>query len=261
MIVKILKSINLYIPIKRLKDDICFFLREQLFFNQEMIYFYKDFIKEGDICFDLGAAYGNRTKHFLKLGASKVVTVEPTTYYQNKLKRIYGKNNRVEIIKSAISDKIGTTEINICSSPTLSTLSQDEISDIKQNPEMRNLEWTGKETINTITIDSLIEKYGKPNFIKIDIEGYEVQAFKGLSHAIPKISFEYHTRFKEKAIECIELLSKLGNYEFNYSSRESMKFNLAKYVNKEKIIEIIKFIPPETDFGDIYCKLKENDEK
>lgn len=257
MIVKLLKALNLYTPIKRLKDDIHFNLRENLSFNKEMLFMYKDFIKEGDLCFDLGSAYGNRTKHFLKLGASKVVVVEPTAYYQGKLIKKYGKDKRVVLLKVGIADKEGEMEINLCSSPTLSTFNQDEINDIKSNPQMANVEWIGKEKVKLVSLNNLIETYGMPDFVKIDIEGYEEKAFSTLKYAIPCMSFEYHTHFKEQAIKCIDYLSALGEYEFNYSMRESMKFALGKWCDADKIKEEIQRIDPNSDFGDIYLRKKD----
>jgi hypothetical protein len=38
--------------------------------------FYRNFIRNGDLCFDIGANIGTRTEAFLELGA-KVVAVEP----------------------------------------------------------------------------------------------------------------------------------------------------------------------------------------
>ena len=257
MIVKILKKLKLYTPIKRFKDDVHFFFRENLFFNEEMISMYHPFVKHGDLVFDLGSAYGNRTKHFLKLGAGKVIVVEPTEYYQKKLHKSYGNDPRVKLLKVGIADKNGKQTITLCSSPTLSTFEQDEINDISSNPQMRNLEWIGKETIEMVSLNTLIETYGLPDFVKLDIEGYEEKAFSTLKYALPCLSFEYHTHFKEKTLKCIDYLAKLGNYEFNYSTRETMKFALGSWCDAEKIKDEMIRIDPNTDFGDIYCRLKE----
>jgi hypothetical protein len=77
-----------------------------------------------------------------------------------------------------------------------------------------------------------------------------------LEYAIPKLSFEYHTHFKDKTLKCIDYLAKLGNYEFNYSMRETMKFALGKWCDAKKIKEEMRNINPDSDFGDIYCRLK-----
>jgi len=257
MIAKILKKLHIYTPVKRFKDDVFFNWRENRWFNKEMLYMYKDFIKKGDLCFDLGAAYGNRTKHFLELGAKKVIVVEPTSYYQKKLKKRYGKDARVVLLKVGISDTAGQQTITLNSSPTLSTFDESEIKDINSNPQMRNLEWVGTEEIEMVSINDLIEKYGMPNFVKIDIEGYEMKAFSTLKYAIPMLSFEYHAHFKDKTVACINYIDALGDYEFNYSMRETMKFALGTWVQADKLKEEMLRVDPNTDFGDIYCRLRQ----
>ena len=93
MIVKLLKKLGIYTPVKRFRDNILYTWRDSLYFGEDMLYMYKQFINEEDLVFDLGTAYGNRTRYFLKLGA-KVVMVEPTSYYQNKIQRRYVRSRR-----------------------------------------------------------------------------------------------------------------------------------------------------------------------
>merc|ERR1719476_59374 len=45
--------------------------------------------------------------------------------------------------------------------------------------------------VESRTLDGLIAQYGKPAYIKIDVEGAEEAAIKGLSTAIPMISWEF----------------------------------------------------------------------
>ena len=51
--------------------------------------FYGDFIKTGNLVFDVGANYGNRVEIFVALGA-KVVAIEPQLKCVKFLKKKYG---------------------------------------------------------------------------------------------------------------------------------------------------------------------------
>lgn len=255
-LIKLLKRVHLYTPIKRIRDNFMIILRDRFSFNGQMIGLYSQLVKKGDICFDIGSAYGNRISIFLKLGARKVVAVEPLSYYFKKLNKCYGNNPKVILERAGVSDKTGVSELNVSSSPFLSTFDQEVIEDIKSNPQMANVEWIGKEKVPLKTLDSLIKKHGVPDFIKIDIEGFEYRAIKGLSYPINKLSFEYQTRFKQRAIECIRMLSKIGKYRFNYSVMESMKFSSPKWFTAEEMIKHLELIPEKTYFGDIYACLQ-----
>jgi hypothetical protein len=85
----------------------------------------------------------------------------------------------------------------------------------------------------------LIEKYGIPQFIKIDVEGYELEVLKGLSHPINAISFEYTVPEQaEKLVTCIKRIEELdGKTLFNYSIGESMELVFQKWYTADRLIE------------------------
>lgn len=252
-----LKKLNAYSLVKRIKDKIFTFLREELSFNEDMFKLYRYFVKKNDLCFDVGAALGNRTNIFLKLGARKVVAIEPLPYHLKSLVKRYANDPRVIIENIGLGDREKEADFFISPSATfLSTFDKDMVKDVKSNPQMKNVEWKGVKKVRMDTLDNLIKKYGVPDFIKIDVEGFEPQVFKGLSRPIKNLSFEYQTRFKDRAIFCINRLNSLGKYEFNYSVQESMKLSSDKWLDVKQIVSIIKEIPEHTYFGDIYARLK-----
>jgi hypothetical protein len=67
------------------------------------------------------------------------------------------------------------------------------------------------------TLDRLIEQYGTPSFIKIDVEGFEYQVVKGLTQPVKTLSLEFTPEFIESTFKCIDHLQRLGNIRLNYS--------------------------------------------
>lgn len=211
--------------------------------------FYSAFISKGNLCFDIGANHGNRTELFWELGA-KVIAVEP----QNKCiidleKKFSGKD--VEIINAAVSSRNGEADLFICNFDEVSTLSGDFI---KYYSRYDYLEWNGKQRTKLVTLDSLMEKYGTPDFCKIDVEGHELEVFQGLSKPLRTLSFEYTPPFRDNIIECVNILSSLGNPIFNYSVYETMRLETDSWQNTAAITEEINKFPETILHGDIYAR-------
>ena len=71
-------------------------------------------------------------------------------------------------------------------------------------------QFSKKTKVNTTTLNNLINSYGLPYFIKIDVEGHEEQVIKGLTHPIPIISFEANLpQFLEHSISIVKYLLNL----------------------------------------------------
>ena len=83
----------------------------------------------------------------------------------------------------------------------------------------------------TITIDRLIEIYGVPDLIKIDVEGYESNVIKGLTKRNKKLCFEWNEEMSEELFLCLKLLENLG-YE---------KFGVLGYFEEGDIYEYLTY--------------------
>jgi len=212
--------------------------------------FYAQFIGKGDLVFDIGANMGSWTKVFLRLGA-RVVCVEPQEACVEQLRRLFGKNSRVIIVGEAVGESEGKSELMICEdASTLSTMSGKWTSEGRFSGKYT---WMKKQEIVVTTLNALIRQYGIPRFCKIDVEGYEASALKGLSTPIPFLSFEFTKEFLKDAMTCMEHLSSLGEARFNCSIGDSMELSYDGWTAAEELYAKLESIEDENLCGDIYA--------
>jgi FkbM family methyltransferase len=214
--------------------------------------FYRQYIKEEDLCFDIGANIGERTETFLNLKA-KVVSVEPVKESYSILQTKFAANKNVTILPIAIGSVSEQRDIYISNYLEVCTLSELFIKKYKDQKEY-NIKWDEVRSTEIKTLDQLIKDYGIPAFCKIDVEGYEVEVLKGLSQPIPLLSFEYNARLKNLALECIHELTKFDSLSYNFSSYESMKFSLNSWRNEIEFYSYIEKLPEDIETGDIYVR-------
>jgi FkbM family methyltransferase len=184
--------------------------------------FYSQFVKEGSLCFDIGANFGSRVGVFLELGAN-VVAVEPQSECATYMLHKYSSNPRVKIVNAAVGEHRGVAEIKICtSSDAWTSMSDEYINHVSQKKEMVGYRWDRTEKVAVTTLDELVEEFGTPDFCKIDVEGFELQVINRLSSTLPVLSFEHTLGMMEPTLKVMAKLDSLGDYRYNHSAGESM---------------------------------------
>lgn len=251
--VKLLQTLGLYKYAKTLKDTAVSLTPSYRRHVAEMKDFYSGFAGKGSLCFDIGANVGNRTEIFLAIGA-RVIAVEPQSACIAELKRKFGDNEAFVIVPAALGETEGSAEIHISDASTISSLSDEWIDRVKESGRFSDYDWNKTETIPITTFDALIDKYGVPDFCKIDVEGYEYEVLKGLSQPVGAVSFEFTPEFLVPAVNSIQKLDSLGKAEFNYSIGESMTLVLKSWVDAGTIIATLESLPDKTVFGDVYAR-------
>lgn len=216
--------------------------------------FYGQFFGKGSRVFDVGANNGNRSKIFHKLGAN-VIAFEPQSRCADYLEHVFRNKKDFHLERMALGAEKGTAEIHISNADTLSSMSQEWITSMKENGRFSDYQWNAVETIQVDTLDSLIEKYGAPDFIKIDVEGFEEQVLAGLSKPVKALSFEFVPEVMESIKRCIAKLESMGSWEYRISLGETMEFSDHGWSSAEEIIDVIGAVP-ENDFGDVYARYR-----
>jgi FkbM family methyltransferase len=218
--------------------------------------FYGQFVSPGDLCFDLGAHVGNRTKCWLALGA-RVISVEPQPICVRYLERTFASDPRFTLVDKAVGAKRGRARFQIAQLfPTISTLS-DAWPETLQAFASKSIKWDATVEVEVVTLDDLIATYGQPQFCKIDVEDYEEQVLQGLSHPIAALSFEFFPTTLPKAVRCMDRLAQLGPYVYNWSLTESMDFQSTAWLSFDEMAKCITAYEGRKS-GDIYARLTTN---
>jgi FkbM family methyltransferase len=220
--------------------------------------FLKQFIQPGDLVFDVGAHIGSKTELYRACGA-RVVCVEPQPNCCAILHKKFDTDSCVVIEPYGLASRPGTLPLAICSeSSTISTFSQ------QWQKEGRFFEhgyaWDKHILVPMTTLDILIERYGVPQFCKIDVENFEYEVLQGLSQTITFISFEFAIETIANTALCVTYLKNLGYDSFNFTIGNDMAFALDLWICADDIIAALRTCAQTRDWsslwglwGDVYA--------
>ncbi len=216
--------------------------------------FYAQFVAPGALCFDIGAHVGNRIGCWRALGA-RVVAVEPQSNAFRFLESRYSRDPNVTLIRCAIGRTAGVATLRFSDlNPTVASASSEWIERVATDPGFAGVTWNKSESVELHTLDELIAEHGRPDFLKIDVEGYEAEALEGLSTAVAALSFEYTPSAPDIAIACVDRLSALGDYRYNISRGESHRLLLREWVDGPAVKKLVADFSPRSGSGDIYAR-------
>jgi len=214
------------------------------------------FVGPGTLAFDIGAHLGDRTASFRRLGAN-VVAVEPQPAIFRALRLLQGKDTGVRLLPKAVGAREGQTSFYVnTANPTVSTASTEFVSAAPGAEAWRDQIWDRQISIDVTTLDHLVEQYGTPDHVKIDVEGFEAEVLRGLSHPIQSLAFEFTTLQREVAYDALEALSGLGPYVFNYSLGERHALALSDWISVPQMAHLIQGLDETANSGDVYARLQ-----
>ncbi|GIV31999.1 MAG: hypothetical protein KatS3mg030_301 [Saprospiraceae bacterium] len=92
----------------------------------------------------------------------------------------------------------------------------------------------------------MIDEFGCPALVKIDVEGHELAVFQGLGRPLPQVVFEANLPvFLHETLEILRLLQALdAKVQFNYA--HSFQLQLESFVPAEVLAEKVLHLPKGT---------------
>ena len=216
---------------------------------------YREFVRPGDLVFDIGAHVGDRIAAFRRLQA-RVVAVEPQPALAKTLRLLFGRDPKITIEEAAVGRQSGHVDLNLnVDNPAVSTASADFIAAAADAPGWQGQAWSRRVRVPLTTLDALVARHGTPAFIKIDVEGFEAEVLGGLRQPVQALSFEFTLIQRDIASACIERCSTLGYVEFNAVLGENQTFPHGHWVDASAITQWLAALPAEANSGDIYARL------
>jgi FkbM family methyltransferase len=164
-------------------------------------------VKQGDVCYDIGAHRGFFSGVFAVAGAGSVIAFEPFPDNCAQLHLLFANNPNLPLTfeQTAVGKDDGIVEFNVMPDSSMGKLASSSFqSDVESSAVLK---------VSVRSLDSLISegKYPAPQIVKIDVEGAEVEVLQGATNLLrinkPLLFIEAHS--KSLAAECTILLEDL----------------------------------------------------
>lgn len=199
------------------------FRRDQVHGRRSEVAFYRRTLvglPADAVIFDVGGNRGFKTEVFIQL-ASHVVCVEPDRSNVEILRKKFRSASTVTVVDSAVGAEPGELMFNVIEAGSAyNTLSTKWVESLAQaDGSGRPIKTLSEQyPVTVVTLDGLIERFGTPHYIKIDVEGFELEVIKGLTRPVPYLSFELNLPdFRAEGVQILQLLaSRMPTVRFNY---------------------------------------------
>lgn len=201
-------KMNLYFRDKGIARELYVHQKREYIASDLMLY--GGIVKEGDVVLDLGANIGYYALMESRLVGrdGTVYAVEPSPVNYQVLRENIELNgyNNIQTFNLAMGETVGKAEMFISDRSNWSRLVDKDLDD-SINETI---------TVDVSTVDDFIKDRPMPNFIRMDVEGYEIKILRGMKEWLKNenlgLFVEFHPYFMtpEENMEFFDILEESG---------------------------------------------------
>jgi FkbM family methyltransferase len=203
--------------------------------------------------FDIGANIGKWSLSNVN-NCEKIIAIEASPYtFKRLVDNIIGNRKIIPLSYAVCNSDKEFIEFYNCSADTLSTINKDWLDSEKS----RFYKQYNYNVINckTITIDKLIQEYGTPELIKIDVEGGEFECLSSLTQKVKNICFEWASETNDITFKCLDYLKSLGYNEFAIQLEDNYTYRPQFYNDDINLVKAKLYkTTPKKEWGMIWAK-------
>lgn len=163
--------------------------RQSAAYDRQTVEIMSRVLAKDSTCVDIGAHRGGMLLHLVELTpAGRVYAIEPLPQLAARLRERWRTTSRVVVIEAAASDVSGSkTFCHVVDSPGKSGFRR--MGHVAENARIEEI------TVRAEKLDDLIPEEARVAFIKIDVEGAQLEVFRGAARILgrdrPFVVFEH----------------------------------------------------------------------
>lgn len=184
------------------------------------------------LLYDIGAnrgLYADANRHEF----DECILVEANPSLCSFLSSKYESNTQIHIENAIVSNKSSET-FYVSNADTISTVDPEWVTKSRFS---HNYSWRPLEGLPTVSLDQLLQKYGEPYHIKIDVEGYEYNVIQSLTKKVRSLCFEWAEEKKKEILLTLDYLNSLGYRQYAIQIEDSYthKVDSSEWMSFEQI--------------------------
>lgn len=185
----------------------------------------------------IGAHYGQEFFLYKKYNINNIILFEPLKKNYRELEKRIPKDENIILVNKALGNDNNSIEMFVESENN--GQSSSILKPKLHLEQYKHITFSEKEVVDMVKLDDFLQDRERYNFINIDVQGYELEVFKGASEVLNNIDYIIcevnRAELYENNASVYEIDSFLENYKFKRveTNWEGITWGDALYVKEE----------------------------